>query len=216
MSGVTVFTVQDTRGVSRLRAIDAASVAEQARRLLDDIAVDAFKLGVLGSAENVRAIAEIISGHPQVPLVLDPVLASGRGDELADAAAIDALLEAIVPQSTVVTPNSLEARRLGGPQRLLERGCDFVLVTGTHEAGAQVVNTLYDARGVVREDHWQRLPGGYHGSGCTLASAVAASLASGHAPADAVRAAQAYTWQTLAAAFRPGHGQAIPQRFLRH
>ncbi|HEX6296454.1 MAG TPA: hydroxymethylpyrimidine/phosphomethylpyrimidine kinase [Burkholderiales bacterium] len=216
LSVLTAFTVQDTRGVSRLRAIDAASVVEQARRLLDDIAVDAFKLGVLGSAENVRAIAEIISGHPRLPMVLDPVLASGRGDELADAEAIHALLEAIVPQSTMVTPNSLEARRLGGPQRLLERGCDFVLVTGTHEAGAQVVNTLYDARGVVREDRWQRLPGGYHGSGCTLASAVAASLASGQAPADAAREAQAYTWQTLAAAFRPGRGQAIPQRFLRH
>lgn len=216
LSVLTAFTVQDTRGVSRLRAIDAASVVEQARRLLDDIAVDAFKLGVLGSAENVRAIAEIISGHPRLPMVLDPVLASGRGDELADAEAIHALLEAIVPQSTMVTPNSLEARRLGGPQRLLERGCDFVLVTGTHEAGAQVVNTLYDAGGVVREDRWQRLPGGYHGSGCTLASAVAASLASGQAPADAAREAQAYTWQTLAAAFRPGRGQAIPQRFLRH
>jgi hydroxymethylpyrimidine/phosphomethylpyrimidine kinase len=216
LSVLTAFTVQDTRGVSRLGAIDAASVAEQARRVLGDIAVDAFKLGVLGSAENVRAIAEIVSRHPQVPLVLDPVLASGRGDELADAAAIEALVEAIVPQSTVVTPNSLEARRLGGPQRLLGRGCAFVLVTGAHEAGAEVVNTLYDARGVVREDRWQRLPGEYHGSGCTLASAIAASLALGREPVEAVREAQAYTWQTLAAAFRPGRGQAIPQRFLRH
>src|SRR5688500_9141726 len=216
LSVLTGFTVQDTRGVSRLRALDARSVAEQARRLLDDIAVDAFKLGVLGSAENARAIAEIVSGHPRVPLVLDPVLASGRGDELADAAAIEALVEAIVPQATVATPNSLEARRLGGPQRLLERGCDCVLVTGTHEAGAEVVTTLYDARGVVREDRWPRLAGEYHGSGCTLASAVAAALASGRAPAEAVREAQAYTWQTLAAAFRPGRGQAIPQRFLHH
>ena len=91
-----------------------------------------------------------------------------------------------------------------------------MLVTGTHEAGAEVVNTLYDARGVVREDRWPRLAGEYHGSGCTLASAVAAALASGRAPAEAVREAQAYTWQTLAAAFRPGRGQAIPQRFLRH
>jgi hydroxymethylpyrimidine/phosphomethylpyrimidine kinase len=171
---------------------------------------------VLGSAENARAIAEIVSRHPRVPLVLDPVLASGRGDALADAAAIEALVEAIVPQATVATPNSLEARRLGGAQRLLERGCDFVLVTGAHEAGAEVVNTLYDARGVVREDRWPRLAGEYHGSGCTLASAVAAALASGRAPAEAVREAQAYTWQTLAAAFRPGRGQAIPQRFLRH
>ena len=216
LSVLTAFTVQDTHGVSRLSAIDALSVAEQARHVLGDIAVDAFKLGVLGSAENVRAIAGIVSAHPRVPLVLDPVLASGRGDELAGAAVIEALVEAIVPLATVVTPNSLEARRLGGAQRLLALGCDFVLVTGTHEAGAEVVNTLHGARGVVREDRWQRLPGEYHGSGCTLASAIAASLALGRAPAEAVREAQAYTWKTLAAAFRPGGGQAIPQRFLRH
>lgn len=213
---LTALTVQDTRGVSRVRAIDAALVGEQARCVLEDIAVDAFKLGVLGSAESARMVAEIVSNHPQVPLVLDPVLASGRGDELANAAVIAALCEAIVPRATVVTPNSIEARRLGGPQRLLELGCDFVLVTGTHEAGPEVVNTLYDASGVVREDRWPRLPGEYHGSGCTLASAIAAALASGRAPADAVREAQAYTWQTLAAAFRPGSGQSIPRRFLRH
>jgi hydroxymethylpyrimidine/phosphomethylpyrimidine kinase len=215
LSVLTALTVQDTHGVTRLRGIDAASVAEQARRVLGDIAVDAFKMGVLGSAENARAIATIVAEHPHVPLVLDPVLASGRGDELADASLIEALLEAIVPLATVVTPNSLEARRLGGAQRLLALGCDFVLVTGTHQPGAEVVNTLYDARGVVREDRWQRLPGEYHGSGCTLASAIAASLASGLEPAAAAREAQAYTWKTLAAAFRPGGGQAIPQRFLR-
>lgn len=216
LSVLTALTVQDTRGVSRMRPLDAACVAEQARRVLEDIAVDAFKLGVLGSAENVRAIAEIVSDHPQVPLVLDPVLASGRGDELADAAVIEALAEALVPRSTVVTPNSVEARRFGGAQRLLELGCDFVLVTGTHEPGAEVVNTLYDARGVVREDRWPRLPGEYHGSGCTLASAIAAALASGRALPEAVREAQAYTWQALAAGFRPGAGQSIPRRFLRH
>ncbi|MGQ0547537.1 MAG: bifunctional hydroxymethylpyrimidine kinase/phosphomethylpyrimidine kinase [Betaproteobacteria bacterium] len=216
LSVLTGFTVQDTHGVSRLRALDAAAVEEQARRLLDDIAVDAFKVGVLASAENARAVAGIVAQRPQVPLVLDPVLASGRGEELAGAAVIEALARALVPHATVVTPNSVEAKRLGGPQRLLALGCKFVLVTGTHEAGAEVVNVLYDARGVVREDRWRRLPGEYHGSGCTLASAIAASLASGRAPAEAVREGQAYTWETLAAAFRPGAGQSIPRRFLRH
>lgn len=216
LSVLTAFTVQDTRGVSRLCALDAASVAEQARRLLEDIRVDAFKLGVLGSAENARAIAAIVSEHSRVPLVLDPVLASGRGDELADDAAIAALLDALVPRSTIVTPNSIEARRLGGTARLLGLGCAFVLVTGTHEAGPEVVNTLYDARGVVREDRWQRLPGEYHGSGCTLASAIAAALAAGREPPEAVREAQAYTWRSLAAGFRPGAGQFIPRRLPPH
>ena len=212
LSVLTALTVQDTRGVERVRAVESSWVAAQARAVLADIKVDAFKLGVLGSAENVRVIAELVSDHAQVPLVLDPVLASGRGDELASEEVIAALLADIVPQSTVVTPNSLEARRLGGVRRLLDLGCDYVLVTGTHEAGDEVVNTLHDAGGVVREDRWQRLPGSYHGSGCTLASALAGALASGHAPADAAREAQAFTWQALAAGFRPGAGQFIPRR----
>jgi len=90
-----------------------------------------------------------------------------------------------------------------------------VLVTGTHEAGAEVVNRLYDARGLVREDKWKRLPGSYHGSGCTLASALAAALAKGLAMPEAVRDAQEYTWHALAAGFRPGAGQFIPQRFFK-
>ena len=212
LSVLTALTVQDTRGVERVRAVESSWVAAQARAVLADIKVDAFKLGVLGSAENVRVIAELVSDHARVPLVLDPVLASGRGDELASEEVIAALLADIVPQSTVVTPNSLEARRLGGARRLLELGCDYVLVTGTHEASDEVVNTLHDSGGVVREDRWQRLPGSYHGSGCTLASALAGALASGRTPVDAAREAQAFTWRALAAGFRPGGGQFIPQR----
>jgi hydroxymethylpyrimidine/phosphomethylpyrimidine kinase len=87
-----------------------------------------------------------------------------------------------------------------------------VLLTGTHEKTADVVNTLYDANGKVREDRWPRLPGSYHGSGCTLASACAANLARGLAMGDAVRAAQEFTWQSLSAGFRPADGQFIPWR----
>lgn len=216
LSVLTAITVQDTRGVVRVQALDAAWVAHQARCVLADIAVDAFKLGVLGSAENVRAVAEVVCEFPHVPVVLDPVLASARGDELASMQAIEALLEALVPQATVITPNSIEAQRLGGAARLLELGCDYVLVTGTHQAGAEVTNTLYGARGVVREDRWPRLSGSYHGSGCTLASAIAAALAAGREPAEAVATAQAYTWRSLEAGFRPGAGQFIPQRLFKH
>lgn len=212
LSVLTGFTVQDTRGVSLLEPLAAQAVAAQARCVLADTAAQAFKLGVFGSAENARAIAEILAEHAAVPVVLDPVLASGRGDELAGAAAIAALLEALAPRATIVTPNSIEARRLGGVERLLERGARYVLVTGTHDAGPEVVNRLHDARGVVREDRWPRLPGEYHGSGCTLASAIAALLARGREPAEAAREAQAYTWQALAAAFRLGAGQSIPRR----
>ena len=98
--------------------------------------------------------------------------------------------------------------------RLIDRGCDYVLITGTHENTQQVINVLYALRGQVREDKWERLPGSYHGSGCTLASAIAANLACGLSLEDAVFEAQEYTWQTLLHGFRPGMGQHIPDRFF--
>jgi hydroxymethylpyrimidine/phosphomethylpyrimidine kinase len=212
LSVVTALTVQDTRGVESIDAVDAALVERQAAALLAEMKVAAFKLGVLGSEANARAVAAIVASHPRVPLVVDPVLASGRGDPLASDALIASLLELVMPRATLATPNSVEARRLGGERALLDRGCRYVLVTGTHEATSDVVNTLYDASGKVREDRWPRLPGSYHGSGCTLASACAANLAHGLAIGDAVRAAQEFTWQSLSAAFRPADGQFIPRR----
>ena len=224
LSAVTGVTVQDTRGLEALLAIEAAQVARQARCVLEDIQVAAFKIGVLCSARNARAVGEILAEHPGIPVVRDPVLASGRGDPLADAESIEVMRSTLLPRTTVLTPNSVEARRLADaasdadlPQcarRFTALGCKHVLITGTHEEGAEVVNTLYDANGVVREDRWQRLSGTYHGSGCTLASAIAALLAKGLAVEQAVRQAQEYTWQSLAAGFSPGRGQAIPDRFF--
>jgi hydroxymethylpyrimidine/phosphomethylpyrimidine kinase len=224
LSVLTGFTVQDTRGVESLRALEPASLASQARRVLEDIPVAAFKLGVLGSAANARIVAAILAEHPGVPVVLDPVLASGRGDPLADAETLQVMRAALLAGTTVLTPNSIEARRLAlaGPdaglpdcaRELTKLGCKFVLVTGTHEPSALVINTLYNAHGVVREDRWERLAGSYHGSGCTLASALAALIAKGLDVPEAAQAAQAYTWKTLEAGFRPGRGQHLPDRFF--
>ena len=213
LSVLTGFTVQDTRGVELLESLPAGLVARQARMLLAESKVAAFKVGVVGSADNARAVGAIAAENPNVPLVLDPVLASGRGDPLADRDVPGALLESLVPRATVVTPNSLEAAGLGGRQRLLDLGCRYVLVTGTHDETPEVINRLYDARGLVREDRWKRLPGSYHGSGCTLASAIAAALAKGRNVPEAVREAQQFTWQALAEGFRSGAGQSLPNRF---
>jgi hydroxymethylpyrimidine/phosphomethylpyrimidine kinase len=229
LSVITGLTVQDTVGVTRMRAVEAEWLRAQAQALLADIEVAAFKAGVLGSAANARAVSEIVAarrrsgaGASAIPFVVDPVLASGRGDSLAAQDAIEALRELVLPHTTVLTPNSIEARRLAGEEdlatcarRLIDHGCEYVLITGTHEAGDEVVNTLYDDGGVVREDRWPRLPHTYHGSGCTLASAIAARLAHGAEPAQAVRAAQQFTWQALAAGFRAGQGQWLPQRSFR-
>lgn len=208
-------------------SVDADWVMDQARILLEDMPVAAFKLGLLGSPENVAAVAEIVADYPEIPLVIDPVLASGRGDELSTEEVILAMRELLVPQATLLTPNSLEVRRLAQTEGdeectdlaecasiLVASGAEYVLVTGTHENTAQVINTLYREGGPVRADAWDRLPGSYHGSGCTLASAVAANLANGLGMEDAVRDAQEYTWQSLAAGFRPGMGQFVPDRFF--
>ena len=228
LSVVTAITVQDTAGVEGILAMDADWVADQARCLLEDMPVDAIKIGVMGSVENIAAIAEIVSDYPDVPLILDPVLASGRGDELATEEMTRALRELILPQTTIITPNSIEARRLADvdgdddertlaacAERLVAAGCEYVLITGTHEPTPQVVNTLYAKSGVVRSDAWQRLTGSYHGSGCTLASAAAAYLARGRDVPDAVREAQDFTWKALAAGFKSGAGQMLPNRFFR-
>ena len=228
LSVVTAITVQDTGGVDDILPIDAEWVADQARAVLEDMPVAAFKIGLLGSVENIAAIAEVISDYPDIPLVFDPVLASGRGDELASEEMLDALRELLLPQTTILTPNSIEARRLiqdedndeDNPdltecaKRIILLGCEYVLVTGTHEHTPKVINTLYGERGLVRSDNWARLPGIYHGSGCTLASAIASLLANGLTMEEAVKEAQEYTWQALQFGFRPGMGQHIPDRLF--
>jgi hydroxymethylpyrimidine/phosphomethylpyrimidine kinase len=226
LSVVTAVTVQDTVGVEALQALDAEWVADQARCVLEDMPVDAFKIGVLGSVENIAAIAAVVSDYPDVPLVLDPVLASGRGDVLATDDMASAMRELLLPHTTIVTPNSVEARRLAASdddvapaldvcaQRLIEHGARYVLITGAHEATPRVVNTLYASGGVVRTDTWPRLAGQFHGSGCTLASAIGAALANGLEIAEAVREAQEYTWHALEKAYRPGMGQSLPDRLF--
>jgi len=225
---VTAITVQDTSGVDDVQSVDAELVMNQARTVLEDMPVAAFKIGLLGSVENIAVIAEIISDYSEIPLVLDPVLSSGRGDELANEDMLEAMRELLIPQTTILTPNSLEARRLvldedneeDNPdlaecaKRIIQLGCEYVLITGTHENTPKVINSLYGEHGLIRSDSWPRLPGIYHGSGCTLASAIAALLANGLPMEEAVREAQEYTWETLKYGFRPGMGQHIPDRLF--
>ena len=227
LTALTAVTVQDTVGVQSVHPLAAELVEQQARTILEDMPVVAFKIGVLGSVENVLAVAEIVSDYPDIPLIFDPVLASGRGDELSGEEIISAIREMLLPQTTLLTPNAPEARRLAESdedenepsidvcaQRLIEMGAQYVLITGTHENTPQAINTLYGPEGVLRHDQWERLPGSYHGSGCTLASAIAGCIAGGASMEDAVRDAQDYTWQTLKNGFHAGMGQLIPDRFF--
>ena len=230
LSVVTGITVQDTVGVENVMVFDSDWINEQARTILEDMQVMAFKIGMMGSVENVAVIAEIMADYPDTPLLIDPVLSSGRGDELANDEVQAAMIDLLFPQATLITPNSIEARRLAfynddsdeaenasldeSAQRLLDIGCEFVLVTGTHERSHEVVNTLYGENGLIKAYNWERLPGSYHGSGCTLTSAIAACIAHGLSMEEAILEAQEYTWQTLKAGFRLGMGQYIPDRMF--
>jgi hydroxymethylpyrimidine/phosphomethylpyrimidine kinase len=225
---VTAVTIQDTAGVEDYFPMDAEWIADQARCVLEDVPVSVFKVGMLGSVEAVAAVAEVVADYPDTPLVLDPVLGSGRGDVLSTEDMIDAIRAMLIPQATIVTPNSIEARMLALDEatdadepdlpecarRLLEMGSEYVLITGTHEDTPEVVNTLYGPGGRVQSWSWSRLPGSYHGSGCTLASAIAATLAQGLEVVEAVREAQEFTMEALKTAFRPGMGQHIPDRLF--
>mgnify|MGYP006265987463 CR=1 FL=1 len=240
----TTIAIQDTVGVRRLAPIPADVVVEQAAAVLDDLPVSAIKLGVLGSAESARELAELFRARaPTIPILTDPVLAAGSGDALATADLQDALFTHILPISTLATPNQGELLQLAegmrGPdsgaaevtaerlehaaRTLLATGCGALLATGTDAtAGTHVRNRLYTDDGVWAFD-CHRLPGVFHGSGCTLASAIAYGLAAA-APGrtseelagqlrSIVQAATDYTWRTLATAHQLGRGQLHPNRF---
>jgi len=227
LSVVTAITVQDTVGVDGVLPMDADWVNDQARAILEDVQVSAFKLGLLGSVENIAVIAEIMSDYPDIPLLIDPILTSGRGDDLSSDEMMEAMIELLFPQATLITPNSIEARRFAfydedtqqnsldeSAARLLAMGSEYVLITGTHERTPGVTNTLYGENQLIKAYQWERLSGSFHGSGCTLTSAIAACMAHGLSVEEAVEEAQEYTWQTLKNGFRLGMGQFIPDRMF--
>ncbi|HHJ16016.1 MAG TPA: hydroxymethylpyrimidine/phosphomethylpyrimidine kinase [Gammaproteobacteria bacterium] len=219
---ITALTIQDTQDVIGYTPLDGGLIVEQARAVLEDMPVSAFKLGLLTSAEAVEAIHSILADYPDIPVIMDPVLASGNGSMLADDDAVEAMTELLLPQATVLTPNSQEARALAPEgdtldacaMALLEHGAEFVLITGTHENTPSVVNTLYANNRVMDTFTWDRLDGNFHGSGCTLAASIAGLLAQGLEPFTAIHEAQEYTWQALSEAYRIGMGQQIPNRLF--
>ena len=219
---ITALTIQDTRDVLESTPLSADQVTAQARAVLADLPIAAFKIGMLGSAENAAAIHTILQDYPELPLVLDPVLASGSGTELGTAGLLEAMRTLLLPCTTVLTPNSLEARALAAQtgtlddcaRALLAQGPDYVLITGTHEASAHVINTLYHEQKLLESFTWERLPHSYHGSGCTLAASIAGLLAHGLDPFQAVHEAQEFTWNALQNGYRPGKGQYLPDRLF--
>ncbi len=219
---VTAVTAQDTMGLKTFEAVATSMVIAQARAVLEDMPVAAFKVGMVGSLGNLAAIAEILAEYAGVPSVIDPVLTTGRGDDLTDSPLEEAMRSLLCPQATLFTPNSAEARRLvpeadnleACAQGLISAGAQYVLISGTHEPTPEVVHLLYGQRRLLERFVYARLPGHYHGSGCTLAAACAATLAQGLDPMNAIVQGLDYTYQTLRHAWHIGHGQALPDRLF--
>lgn len=219
---VTTLTIQDTQDVIGFTPLDGELIMEQARTVLEDMPVSAFKLGLLTSADAVQAVHTILRDYPDIPVIMDPVLSSGSGSTLADDDVVDSMVELLLPQATVLTPNSREARLLAPEadtldacaMALLAHGVEFVLITGTHENTPAVNNTLYANNRILESFTWERLEGSFHGSGCTLAASIAGLLAQGLEPFSAIHEAQEYTWQSLSEAYRIGMGQLIPNRLF--
>jgi hydroxymethylpyrimidine/phosphomethylpyrimidine kinase len=207
---VTTLTVQDNEHVYDLEPVGDILLRRQAAVLARSTAICAVKVGIPGNLANAEAIADVVrrlrEQAPALPVVLDPVLASGHGNRLARGNALAALAP-LLDVATVLVPNLPEAAALGAR---MDR-CPHVLVTGGHGNGSEVVNRWTSVEG-AREWRWPRLPGEFHGSGCTLASAIAARLALGEGIAQALENGQRYCNQSLADSYAIAPGQRIPRR----
>ncbi len=220
-SVITALTEQDSHNVKQLIPQKAQDIKDQANRILADFPVKAIKIGLLGHHEIAIAIESILLENPHIPVILDPVLAAGGGTSLANEQLISSIIEKLLPSTTILTPNSNEARQLAQHddltecgEKLLDKGCNFVLITGAHEQSTTVNNQLFQATGKTETFKWDRLEGSYHGSGCTLASSIAGLIAQGLDPFTAISEAQDYTWNSLEAAYQAGQGQFNPNRLF--
>lgn len=219
---ITAHTVQDTQQVHRFVPADPALLEEQACVLLADMRIQVIKIGMVGTTAVVEAIHTVLSEHADIPVVFDPVMAGGGGGLLMENEVREAILELLVPRSVLVTPNSVEARRLAQAddldtcgQDLLQYGCRHVLIKGAHESTNDIVHHFYSTAQPPQHLHYPRLPHTYRGTGCTFAASIAAHIAHGEPVINAVQLAQQYTYRTLQQAYAIGQGQLIPRRLLQ-
>jgi hydroxymethylpyrimidine/phosphomethylpyrimidine kinase len=219
MTAVTAVTVQNTQGVHAIHPIPANIVRAQIVSALEDIGADAVKIGMLGSVEVVQAVAQTLQTYARhLPLVVDPVMEAKGGASLLEDEAANTLMISLFPLATIITPNAPEASRLTGlpvetvadcaqaGQSLLATGAQYVLVKGGHLEGETVTDVL------ISNDSAQRLTAprlnttSTHGTGCTLATAIAVGLAQGMPLIEAIRRARSYVQEAIRTAPGFGHG----------
>lgn len=228
LSVITSILIGDTAQIEETQVIEADWVADQARVVLEDMSVAAFKIGVVGSVDNISAMAEVVSDYPDVPLVLDP-FSSGLPEHGPDHDDIlSATRDLLIPQTTLLLLSAVELVKLAETWRepaaddsiaadvmhLIDMGCEYVFVTGTRGQPHEIVNTLFDGTGVVRQDTWPRVSGSFSGAGTTLSAIIASMLANGREVPEAVFEAQEFTLASINHAQRLGMGKLVPNRYF--
>ncbi len=216
---VTCLTVQDTRNVYQAEPVAAELVRRQLECVAADVPIHAIKTGALGTADTVDVLVAFAQTRSGIPLIADPVIKAAGGGDLADAALVEAMKSRLFPRAEIITPNGIELAMLGGSddpetaaQALLAQGCTSVLVTGGHGTGLHIINTLYNHGPRPMQWEIERIGGEYHGTGCTLAAAIAAGRALGLSPRAAISQAQNYVHRTILHALEVGQGQPVPDR----
>lgn len=234
LSVTTALLIGDSARVEEQQHVEPDWVSDQARVVLEDVQVAAFKIGAVDQMEHISSIAEVVSDYPDAPLILDPFGSQlpPLSEQTDPEELLTVLRQLLVPQATLLMLSQVELGRMAetwrdlsngetmgdDAQHLIDLGCEYVLVTGTPagtsraESGLRA-NTLYGDGGVIRHDRWQHLPGPFVGAGCVLSGAIAAYMAQGLALPQAVDLAQQYTFGALRHAQRYGMGRLVPNRF---
>ena len=218
----TALTIQNSQQVFGFTATSKELLLAQAHAVVGDLPIKCVKSGMLGTTDNIAALAEFLREHPDYLYLLDPVLVANSGGSLGDQATLVKAFIELIPLATVLTPNTVELRALTGIQdidqataKLFEMGAQAVLIKGGHEDTPDYIrNALYSKGQIVSETRCPRPEGEYHGSGCSLASFIAGRLAQGDELKVAVNHAEAWLFGVLKNAEMPvPNGQRIPKRF---
>ncbi|MDO6823989.1 hydroxymethylpyrimidine/phosphomethylpyrimidine kinase [Marinobacter sp. 1_MG-2023] len=216
---LSCLTVQDTRNVYGAEAVDPELIRQQLQCISNDAPIHAIKTGALGNAAVVDVLVEFLEKHPEIPVITDPVVKAAGGGDLADEDILARMKGRLFPLAEMITPNGEELALLGesanpdeAARKLLEKGCVSVLATGGHGTGIRITNTLYNHSPTPMTWHIERIGGEYHGTGCTLAAAIAAGRAQGLSPRAAISQAQNYVHRTILHALEVGKGQPVPDR----
>lgn len=213
LSIITTLTVQNTATVKAVQAVDADLIVAQFNHLQDDIDFKVVKIGLLSSAAQIKAIARLAFDKT---IVLDPIIKSSVGNGLLSADLVDVLVSELLPIAKIITPNVAELRALSNEmneQKAVEKlGCEWILLTTTDDCEGQIEHRLYHQSQCIKRFHYAKLSGSYHGSGCTLSSAISALLALDMEVERACEQALDYTYQTLLQAKKVGKIQYHPNR----